>query len=308
MTAAPPPPPAGTPRRGAVAVVLAAVRWHQWAKNVLVLVPLVAAHRVGETALVLRTLLAFVAFCLCASAGYLVNDVVDLPHDRAHARKRGRPLAAGEMTRGGALGLAAVLAALSAAAALALPWRFGLALLAYFLLALSYSLVLKRLALVDVVVLAVLYTLRIVAGGAAGPLDVSFWLLALSLFLFFSLALVKRYTELLGLGGHEGAEPRGRGYRAGDLGLLQALGASSGCLAVLVVAFYVNSPRSAAFYARPQVIWLLCPLLLYWVSRVWLKAARGEVRDDPVVFAIGDGPSWAVVALGLVIMVVALVP
>lgn len=284
-----------------------ALRLHQWAKNLLVLVPLLTAHLLFEPAAVRQGLLAFLAFGLCASSVYLLNDLVDLPADRAHPRKRLRPFAAGELPLLAGLSLVPLLlAAAFALAVLTLPPRFVLALAAYWLLTAAYTFVLKRIEMVDVVVLAMLYTARIIAGTFALTVPLSFWLLAFSMFLFLSLALVKRHTELgvMARAGRDGAD--GRGYRVSDLPMLGAMGIGSGLGAVLVLALYVNSPTGEQLYSQPKALWLLCPLLLYWIGRVWLLTHRGRMHDDPMLFALRDRTSQAVLLAGLAVVVLAL--
>lgn len=288
------------PRSAAPATTaLRALRPHQWAKNLLVFVPVLTAHLAFDTGALAHALLAFVAFCLCASSVYVVNDLVDLPSDRAHPRKRHRPFASGALPTVFGMVAAPLLALAAFAIAAALPSRFLLVLVAYFALTFAYSLWFKRIELLDVVVLASLYTGRIVAGAFAIAVPLSFWLLAFSMFLFLSLALVKRHAELALVREHGRTDAVGRGYRVEDLPLLATLGGASGYLSVLVLALYINSRESAALYDEPQLLWLLCPLLLYWISRVWLLTTRGRMHDDPVLFALRDPASLVVAALGL---------
>ena len=267
-----------------------ALRLHQWAKNTLVFAPLIAAHHYLDTHAITATILAFVAFSLCASAAYIVNDLCDIEADRLHPRKRHRPFAAGELSvRAGITAAVSLLFAAIAIALFLLPLGFTGLLTCYFILTLWYSLRLKRKAIVDVLSLAGLYTLRILAGSAATNISPSFWLLALSMFLFLSLASAKRYVELRGLQ-QDGAPVAGRGYTTSDLPLVLAFGVAAGFMAVLVVALYVQSD-AASLYAYPYALWVVCPILLYWTSRIWLKAFRGQLHDDPVVFAMTDRPS-----------------
>lgn len=285
---------------------LRALRLHQWIKNLLVFVPLLTAHLALDPQAVGRAAMAFLAFGLCASSVYLLNDLLDLPADRAHPRKRARPFAAGQLSLLAGLALAPLLlVAAFTLAGLMLPERFVLALAGYYLLTLLYSLVLKRVEMLDVVVLATLYTARIVAGTFALGIALSFWLLAFSMFLFLSLALVKRYTELEVMREQGRTEAAGRGYRTDDLPMLGALGAAAGYLSVLVLALYINSANSEALYAQPKALWLLCPLLLYWISRVWLLTQRGRMHDDPLLYAMRDPVSLVVLALGLATVLVA---
>lgn len=284
-----------------------ALRLHQWLKNVLVFVPLLAAHRVHEPALLLQAALAYLTFGLCASSVYLLNDLLDLPIDREHPRKRLRPFAAGTLpVLAGALAVPALLILAFLLAGIALPPLFAGILLSYFVLTLTYSLFLKQIAMLDTVALAALYTLRIIAGAAATAIVPTFWLLAFSMFIFLSLALVKRHTELLAMQDMGQNAARGRGYQVGDLQLLQALGSASGYSSVLVLALYINNGANPALYRHPEVIWLLCPLLLYWISRVWLKTHRGDMHDDPVIFAIQDRVSQMLIGISAVIVWLAL--
>ena len=265
-----------------------AMRPHQWVKYLLVFVPLVAALELGNLTLLWDATLAFVAFGLCASSVYLLNDLLDLPADRAHARKRSRPFARGAASV--KVGVAFIPCLLVAAVGIAtiLPTAFLATLLTYYVSTLAYSLWLKGKVLVDVLVLAGLYTLRILAGAAAVAIAPSFWLLAFSMFLFLSLAMVIRYSELLDLLGAGKNTAKGRGYEVTDLTTVQNLGAAAGYCAVLVLALYINSDDVRIKYARPEVIWLLYPLLLYWISRMWQRAGRGQMDDYPIVFAIKD--------------------
>ncbi len=281
-----------------------ALRLHQWLKNVLIFVPLVAGHAWNQPDTLLLALLAFLSFGLCASSVYLLNDLLDLSADRRHPRKCRRPFAAGQLPI--VHGIVAIPLLLIAAFGLSLlinpPW-FSAVLATYYLFTLAYSLRLKRTLMLDVVVLAGLYTLRIIAGAAAASIEPSFWLLAFSMFLFLSLALVKRYAELWTLREQGDLSASGRGYHVNDLGILQNLGGAAGYLAVLVLALYINSETSRALYGQPMVIWLLCPALLYWISRVWLITHRGEMHDDPIIFALTDTHSrYVLLACALILL------
>jgi 4-hydroxybenzoate polyprenyltransferase len=282
------------------------LRPHQWTKNALLLVPLLAAHGAGGPRALSNVLLALVAFCLCASSVYIVNDIVDLEADRAHVRKRRRPLASGALAVSAACALAPVLLGGAAVVSLFLPLKFQLVLGSYWLITMAYSLRLKGIVLVDAICLAALYTLRVIAGAAAAGVALSFWLLIFSIFLFLSLAFVKRYAELDGLRRNSQLQAAGRGYHVEDLSMLQSFGAAAGYLSVLVLALYINSPDIESLYHRPKVIWLLCVLLLYWISRVWMKAHRGTMHDDPVVFALKDPLSLAIGLLGAITVAAAI--
>ncbi|GAB2497519.1 UbiA family prenyltransferase [Arenimonas alkanexedens] len=288
---------------GGLKTWLRALRLHQWLKNLLIFIPLLASHQFMDKDAVLASLAGFLAFGLCASGVYLLNDLLDLRSDRQHPRKRLRPFASGALP----LLPGIVLAPLLALAGLGLAWwtepRFAAVLAAYYLITLGYSVRFKRVAMLDVMVLAALYTLRIIGGTAVIGAALSFWLLAFSMFIFLSLALLKRYVELSSMLAEGKIAAAGRGYGVDDLPLLQSLGGSAGYLAVLVLALYINSPDSIALYTRPQVLWLLCPLVLYWVSRAWVVAHRGGMDDDPVVFAVTDRTSQTV---GLLCAVIAL--
>lgn len=286
-----------TPSRPGLKTYLKGLRVHQWLKNLLVFVPLIAAHAWDSTAGVQAALLAFLAFSLCASAVYVLNDLVDLEADRRHVRKRQRPFASGLIPIWQGSLMIPVLLAGALGFATALPASFIMVLAFYFCLTLAYSLVLKRRVIVDVLMLAGLYTLRVIAGGAATGIVPSFWLLAFSMFIFLSLAVVKRYSELLITLQQHKDQPAGRGYTVQDLPVLMSIGTGSGMVAVLVFALYINNPEITDIYSNPLWLWLVPPLLLYWVSRLWMKAHRGEVDDDPVVFAVRDWQSLLVVAL-----------
>jgi 4-hydroxybenzoate polyprenyltransferase len=267
-----------------------AMRFHQWMKNLLVFAPLLAAHQLSNVDLLARGFLTFVVFGLCASSVYILNDLIDLQDDRHHPTKRNRPFASGSLSIPAGLLAAPILLGLAFGGALwLLPWQFTATLAGYYLLTLAYSLVLKRLMMVDVIVLGILYTLRIVGGTFALGLSLTFWLLAFSMFIFLSLALVKRYAELVDARRKgEPAKARGRGYFPSDLEMLSSLGGASGYLAVMVLALYIQDSKTLAMYAHPEFIWLSCPLLLFWISRTWMITHRGEMHDDPVVFAIKD--------------------
>ncbi|QJR12377.1 hypothetical protein DSM104443_03463 [Usitatibacter rugosus] len=287
-----------------VRAVRRGTRAYQWAKNLLVFVPLLTAHR-WDAASISACSLAFVAFCLVASAVYLANDLADLQDDRRHPTKRTRAIASGELPIGAALLLLPLLVAGAALIAWRLPPAFGALLVTYIVANLAYSLVLKRVAILDVFVLAGLYTLRLLAGAAAIDVPVSPWLLAFSLFLFLSLALAKRYVEVDSVLARDEEKVGGRGYHAGDGPLVAMLGTASGYLAVLVFALYVTSPQVAALYKAPGVLGFAIPLLLYWISRVWLLAHRGALHEDPLLFALRDRASYIVGALVLVTMLAA---
>ncbi len=272
--------------------LLKAIRLQQWSKNVLMFVPLLAGH-VSDARAWGAAALAFVAFGLVASATYLVNDLLDLPNDRRHATKRARPLASGRLGVAAAvvLGIGLAVGGFSLAAMVSPP--FALMLAGYTVITLAYSLWLKSLALLDVLVLASLYTWRIMAGAVVAEVALSNWLLAFSMFLFLSLALVKRCAELEEMIDTERSHTPGRGYLLVDLATLRGMGMASGFLAVMVLALYIDSQNGKALYPAAEWLWGLAPLLLAWVMRIWLKVARRELHgEDPVAFALKDRYSW----------------
>lgn len=271
---------------------LRALRWYQWVKNLLVFVPVATSHRLLDGSALAAAAVGFLVFSLMASGNYLLNDLWDLPADRRHPTKRLRPLANGTMPVPVALGLMTALWLSAACLTVAWvphagwPWVAG-----YFVLANWYSLRLKQLLLVDVMVLAGLYTVRILAGGAVAGIQMSEWLVAFSLFLFTSLAFVKRFTELKRTAA-AGVALRGRAYQAQDLDIVRVAGPVSGYAAILVMALYINSPAMRVLYRSPHYLWFVCPLLTYWITRIWFLANRGELDDDPIVFALQDPPSY----------------
>jgi 4-hydroxybenzoate polyprenyltransferase/phosphoserine phosphatase len=283
-------------RRPYYRVLIKSLRLHQWVKNLLIFVPLLASHRVTEGKLLWSGLVAFVSFGTCASSIYLINDLLDLQNDRRHATKCNRPLASGSLPILHALFLIPIL--LSAVLAMSLwllPIRFAGMLIIYTLLAAGYSLRIKRVVMLDVITLASLYTLRVLAGVAAMSLIVTFWILAFCLFIFLSLAFLKRYTELRDAHEkHKTEETSGRGYYPCDFDLLATLGGASGYTSVLVLALYINEAADGKLYRSPEWMWVACPLLLYWLSRVWLLAHRGQMQHDPIVFALRDRVSWGI--------------
>ncbi len=282
------------------------LRFRHWLKNVLLFVPVLAAHRFFEPALVVQAVLAFLAFGCCASGSYVLNDLLDLASDRHHPDKRRRPFASGDLPIAYGLTLIPMLAGLGTLIALLVSPLFLGVLWIYLALTTTYSLFARKIVLLDVIGLAGLYTMRILAGSAAIVVWPSQWLLAFSTFLFFSLALVKRYGELVIMRRVDGEQAKARGYELGDGELLAAMGTASGYVAVLVLALYVESGTAQSLYGRYELIWLLCPLLLYWISHIWLFAHRGKMPDDPVVFATHDKVSRIVITLMAVVILLAI--
>ncbi|MEM7137152.1 MAG: UbiA family prenyltransferase [Myxococcota bacterium] len=265
------------------------LRPHQWAKNLLLFVPLYFAHEYDDWSLVFGALMAFFAFSFSASSIYVLNDLLDLPSDRRHRTKRNRPLASGAL----AIPEGLLLMVLSFGLGLYLAVKFvnpafvGM-LLGYVALTTLYSFVLKRLMIIDVLTLASLFTYRVMAGSVAVQVPLSFWLLAFSIFFFTSLAFVKRYSELIQLRQSNERALRGRDYVLADIPVVTAIGPAAGLLAVLVFALYINSPSILTFYSTPQALWGICLILVYWVTRIWFLAARDAMHDDPVLFAVRD--------------------
>lgn len=277
--------------RFSLRTIAKAMRIHQWTKNVLVWLPVMLGHHVLERGAMLNATRAFFAFSFCSSAIYLINDLLDLPADRRHPEKRNRPLAAGNLSIPAAILLAAFLLA---GAAVVNPTReAGLLLALYAASAFAYSLYLKRLLMFDVIMLAGFYTLRLLYGGASTRIEVSVWTLAASMFMFLSLALIKRISEL-SLRSDEDVATSGRGYQLTDLPQLSALCAASGSVAALVFILYVRSPEVVPLYSRPELLLGIFPLLAYWQSRLLILASRGAIREDPIVFSLFDRASWLV--------------
>lgn len=271
---------------------LRAMRPHQWVKNALVFLPALAAHQLGAATL-LPAVLAFVAFSLVASSVYVLNDLLDLAADREHPRKRNRPFASGAIPIAHGSWMAVGLLLAGGLASVALGAGFVLVMLTYYAATLAYSLHLKRQALIDIALLAGLYTTRIVAGGVATGIALSMWLLAFSIFLFFCLAAVKRQAELVDGAKSGKADASGRGYLVSDLPIVAAMAIGSGYVAVLVMALYVSSPAVAQLYSFVPALWGICCVLLYWVSRMVMITHRGQMHDDPIVFAFRDRASQA---------------
>jgi 4-hydroxybenzoate polyprenyltransferase len=281
---------------------LKAMRPHQWAKNALVLLPLLLSHGYGDAGLVLISLLAFLAFSLCASGIYVINDLVDIEADRAHPRKCRRPFAAGTLSPLAGVGLATGLVAIGAVGGMGLAGPgFGAMLLLYVALTCAYSFYLKQYSTIDVVVLALLYTMRIVAGAVAIGAPLSPWLLNFSFFFFLSLAYLKRYIEL------SKAKVPGRiasrNYDTSEADFLGSFGIANGGMAILTLALYLNSDVVVQTYAGPELLWLICPLMSFWIYRTWLWARRGRIDDDPVLYALKDPVSRLTILLTAALVV-----
>jgi len=274
-----------------------ALRPHQWVKNLLVFLPLLAAHQVFSVEQWQLALIVFVAFCLCASSVYVLNDILDIENDRAHDRKRHRPFAAAVIP----VALGVTVAPLLVTTAMALAWYVSrgtaAVLVMYYLVTFAYSLDLKRRVLLDVFVLAGLYGMRVVAGAVAIDVSISPWLMAFTSFFFLSLALGKRAAELRDAKASGGDEVKGRGWQTIDLPFVTAAGIAAAFTAALVVGLYVTGSTAQQLYSKPVFLFGTIPVILWWCCRFWLEASRGGVRDDPVVYAINDRGTWVVVAL-----------
>ena len=288
-------------RRPLAATLVKAIRLHQWAKNVLLFVPLLLSHEISTRKMLLGVV-AFFCFSFVASANYLVNDLLDIESDRHHKRKRLRPFAAGDLSVASGAMLAVSLVAACCALLPLLPWDFALWLVLYLAATSAYSLYLKRVVLIDVLVLSGLYALRMMAGGAATTTAISPWLTSLAIFLFLSLAMVKRFSELAGLREQGIENTHGRGYRVSDLEQIRSFGTASAYASVVVFSLYISRPDVEDLYHHAGRLWLIVPPMLYWLHRVWLLASRGELDEDPVIFAIRDRIS---LAIGLTIALLA---
>jgi 4-hydroxybenzoate polyprenyltransferase len=276
--------PQATPRKRDV---LRALRPHQWLKNLLVFLPMLAAHQL-DAATFAAALLAFVSFSLVASSVYVLNDLLDLAADRAHPRKCNRPFASGAVPLSYGSVLAPALLIAGGAVAAPLGPTFIAVLAIYYGATMLYSFSLKRHMVIDICMLAGLYIMRMIAGSTATKIPLSVWLLAFALFIFLSLAAVKRQAELVDAAGRGALASSGRGYQVADLPIISMIALCSGYVSVLVMALYVNSPNVVELYAQPAALWAVCAVLLYWITRTVLLTHRGQMHDDPVVFALRD--------------------
>jgi 4-hydroxybenzoate polyprenyltransferase len=284
------------------------LRVHQWVKNVLVFIPLFTSHHLSDVRAIKAAILLFLAFCSCASVIYVINDLLDLPADRLHATKSRRPFASGDLSIPQGVILAILFALISVVLATFLPPPAQLILAFYFVLTSLYSVVLKRKLILDVLTLASLYTVRIFAGGLATHIRISGWLITFSLFFFLSLAICKRSSELINLVKANRTRTSGRFYETSDLEPLNICGISSGMLACFIILLYEGSQQAQSLYATPQLLVLLCPLLFYWISRLWVLTFRGALKEDPILFAVRDRVSYAVCfAMGVVVVTAAFV-
>lgn len=278
------------------------LRMHQWMKNLLLFIPFFASHQITQADTWLAIILAFFSFGFCASSVYIINDLLDLESDRQHFRKRFRPFASGTVPIWIGITCIPFLWVASIVLAVLVDPIFVLCLAFYFVITCAYSFKLKRFVILDCITLALLYTLRIIAGSAAAQLPFSFWLLAFSVFLFLSLAFVKRFAELQEQSLKEAKIIHGRGYSTADTPLIQILGVTSGYAAVIVLALYLNSDAIIRLYRAPEIVWAAVPVMLFWVSWVWMQAHRGQMHDDPVIFALKDRASLMAGAIFAIII------
>lgn len=286
-------------------VFLKAIRLHQYVKNLLIFVPLLLGHFIANVDLWLQCIQGFICFSLLASSIYILNDLLDLNSDRQHPIKCQRAFAMGLISIPTGLRLMLMLLGLAMALAVNLPQDFQIILALYYGIALGYSLFLKQQILIDVLTLAALYTFRILAGAAIIDVGYSDWLVLFSLFFFTSLAFVKRYTELSKYANHCQAKLPGRAYDLIHMTMINTFGISSGYLSALIFALYLNSEKASTLYQHPRVLYLICPLILYWLSRMWFKAAENVIDDDPVMFALRDKTSYWILAIMAILMIVA---
>lgn len=273
---------------------LKAMRVYQWIKNVLIFVPLITSHSFSSFNLILQATAAFFSFSFVASSGYVINDLFDLNSDRAHPRKRFRPFASGKLSILSGVILAFILLVGGLLIAAQLNFLFLIILLVYFVVSFSYSLYFKKIVLFDVFILAMLYSARVIAGGKATQVPISFWLIAFSTFMFLSLAFVKRYSELMKITDETSLKEWGREYITSDLNLLQIMGVVSGFLSVVVFSLYIYSPEVSHLYSHPKYLWGTSLLFLFWISHIWVVTNRGKMMDDPIVFAIKDKTSYVI--------------
>lgn len=289
--------------------LISSLRVYQWVKNLLIFVPSFMAHNLFELKTFFASLIAFFIYCCGSSAIYQFNDIIDLESDRDHNTKSNRPIAAGTILPAEALYISCFLLGLAFLFSLLLPFKFFVCFLLYLLLTTFYSLFLKTLLLVDIITLASLYCLRIFSGAMASDILISDWLLSFSLFIFFSLACVKRFSELsIKIHNKKLSEDEylsGRAYQGSDAKVLSIFGVTSGFISILILALYMNSSEIIQLYASPAILWLLLPVLLYWVARLWILATRLQIAEDPIVYAIKDKASYVVAILAFIIISVA---
>lgn len=280
-----------------------AIRAYQWIKNSLLFVPLISSQLLLDIDAIVHVLVGFLTFSLTASFAYIINDLSDLDADRGHYQKQNRPLASGTVSIKQGFKIACLfLLAVILSCSLLLPMGFAMIILIYFIITMAYSLYLKTKPMLDVFTLAGLYTVRVIAGALAINVMVSFWLLGFSIFIFLSLAIVKRTSELLALQAKNIEYLKGRDYSTQDINIINTMGISSGYAAVLVLALYINSDSVIGVFDHPELLWLFCPMLLYWISRIWLRTSRGEIIGDPIIATLRDHHTIYLLIIGLILL------
>ncbi len=283
-----------------------ALRVYQWSKNILLFLALFMSHRILEPQLLKQTIIAFFSFSFCASAVYILNDLFDIEADKKHPSKKNRPFASGQISVvNGAMIIPVLLLISFFLAVMFLPKTFTITLIIYLSITTSYTLYLKEKLFVDVIVLGFLYTLRVYAGGLSADIDVSSWLLGFSWFFFLSLAFMKRYTDLLLIKNNNQEELFGRGYSVLNLGFVQKAGIISGIISLIILALYVNSEQVLILYKSPLLIWLTLPIILYWLMHMWMVAYRGNMTDDPIIYAFKEGYSYVAFSIIILILIIA---
>lgn len=285
--------------------IIKEIRVYQWVKNILLFLPIILAHSLGNFKELSDVIIGFFSFSISASFVYVLNDLLDLDSDRSHPRKRFRPLASGDLPIQIGIALVPILLITGIGLSFMLSFKFQLILLSYIILTTAYSFSLKKIPILDIILLATLFTSRIIAGAFAADVDLSMWILAFSMFFFMNLAVLKRYIELLVMKNKNEIEAKGRGYTIEDMGLLLSIGPAAGFLSVLVFVLYIDSSQALGLYTNPKALWLISPIFLYWISRIWHLSVRGKMTDDPIVFAMKDKASYIVGLLILIIAVVA---
>lgn len=286
-----------------VKLIFKQIRVHQWVKNVLLFLPLLMAHKFAINETLQSTVLAFIAMSFIASFVYVLNDLLDIESDRQHPRKCFRPIASGSLSIKVAFAIVPLLFIFGLAITLLLPFKCQMTLLLYFIITTAYSFKLKSIYIVDIIILSSLYTLRLIVGAFASDVYISPWLLEFSIFIFLSLATVKRYTELKLMKDNNRTETKGRGYIVSDLSLLRSIGPASGYISVLILTLYLNSKEVVQLYNRPEFLWPVSICVLFWITRVWFMAHRGKMYDDPIVFTAKDKISY-LIALIIVLLAV----
>jgi len=287
-------------------VIFKEIRVYQWVKNLLIFVPLLLSHTFLNSDLVIDSIIGFIAFSLCASSVYIINDICDVEADKKHPVKKFRPLAAGSISISFAKIIAVILFSIALVIALNLNQQFVWVFFAYFVLTLAYSFGLKAIALIDVLILGGLYTFRLIAGVVVINVEISYWLIVFSFFVFMSLAIIKRFTELKNMQSRNETVMTHRGYEVSDTALLLIMGVVSSYIAVLVVALYIHDPLVVTKYTSPVWLWFVIPAMTYWLSRIWMIANRGQLTEDPVLFALKDRVSYAVVLVCLASVLLAI--